>query len=235
VFEAPDPLDGACGPDRKFLTERVAVLPAEIDQGTVSAAVSGDTYALSTLLHAHGPLLHRHFTDRIGRRHQAVISAEDVLQVTFMEAFLRIRSFVPAGENSFLAWLRQIGENNLRDAVRELDADKRPPERKRITTLSREDSYTTFLATLAGSFTTPTEHLRRSDAKALLEAAMKKLPQDYAQVLRLYHLKEQHIDEVAAAFDPPRSRGAVHMLRLRAFECLRELLGQPERFLTTSA
>lgn len=207
----------------------------KVDKGTVTAAVAGDADALSRLLRAHGPLLQQHFADRIGRRHQNMLTADDVVQVTFMEAFLRVGTFVYAGEGSFLAWLRQIGENNLRDAIRELEADKRPPEPRRVASAPDADSYTTFLATLAGSFTSPTEHLRRGDAKEVLRVAMEKLPGDYAKVLRLYDLEERHVDEVSTAFDPPRSRGAIHMLRARAFDCLRELLGQPERFLTTSA
>lgn len=203
--------------------------------GAVTAAVAGDADALSRLLRCHALALQHHFASRIGRRYQAVLTAEDVLQVTFMEAFLHIRTFVYSGDGSFFAWLRHIGENNLRDAIRELDAEKRPPESRRVTALPKVDTYTTFLATLAGSMTTPTEHLRRSDSKALLLAAIDKLPADYATVLRMYDLEDRHIDEVAAAFDPPRSRGAVHMLRLRAFDCLKELLGQPDQILSTSA
>jgi RNA polymerase sigma factor (sigma-70 family) len=213
----------------------VASLHSEVDVGTVTAAVSGDADALGRLLRDHAPLLLRHFTDRIGRRYQAMLATEDVLQVTFMEAFLRIRNFTYSGEGSFLAWLRQVGENNLRDAIRGFEADKRPPEYRRVVSNPGADSHTTFLATLAESMTTPTEHLRRSDAKELLHAALAKLPPDYEKVLRLYHLEERHIDEVGAALNPPRSRGAVHMLRHRACDCLKELLGQPERFLTTSA
>lgn len=201
----------------------------EIDEQAVMGAVAGDADALASVLRAYGPSLHRHFAERIGRRYQAMLSSDDVLQVTFMEAFLHIRSFTYTGKNSFFAWLRQIGENNLRDAIRELDAKKRP-ERGRLGIRSSDDFYSSFLGELVGSLTTPTQHARRVDTKTLLEAALERLPPDYATVVRLYDLEERHIDEVVAAFDPPRSRGAIHMLRLRAFDCLRRLLAESGTF-----
>lgn len=209
-------------------------MEVEADEETIAAAVAGDAAALTQLLRQFAPGLQEHFSHRIRRRYRAVLTAEDVLQVTLMEAFLRIRSFVSEGKGSFVAWLRQMGENNIRDAIRMLDADKRPPESRRMTLPQPCDTHETLLSFLAGSMTTPTEHLRRSDAKALLNSAIDRLPPDYARVLRHYHLEERSIEEIAASFDPPRSRGAVHMLRLRACDCLKDLLGQPERFLPSS-
>lgn len=209
-------------------------MEVEADEGTVTAAVAGDAAALTQLLRQFSPGLLEHFSHRIRRRYRAFLTAEDVLQVTLMEAFLHVRNFVSEGKGSFASWLRRIGENNIRDAVRMLDADKRPSESRRLTLPQDGDTHETLLAFLAGSMTTPTEHLRRSDAKALLNSALVRLPPDYARVLKLYHLEERSIAEVAASFDPPRTHGAVHMLRLRACDCLRELLGQPERFLRSS-
>ncbi|MEK6799531.1 MAG: sigma-70 family RNA polymerase sigma factor [Planctomycetota bacterium] len=201
----------------------------------VSAAVGGDPDALRRLLQAHAQRLREHFDGRIGRRHRAVLSVDDVLQVTYMEAFLQIRQLRAEGEDAFFAWIRQIGENNLRDAIRALEADKRPDPERRIQSIGSDASHATFLAGLAGTDTTPTQHARRDEAKTILETALASLPPDYATALRLYDLEGRTIDEVGAAYDPPRTRGAVHMLRARAMDCLRVALGDPNRFLTTEA
>ncbi len=207
----------------------------ELDEGTVSAAVNGDAEALSRLLERCQDPLRAHFADRIGRRYRAALDVEDVLQVTYMEAFLHAGRFVWNGTGSFYAWLCQIGENNLRDAIRELDAEKRPSRRRQIVTEPTGDRYTTFLATLSATGTTPTQQARREEAKEILSRAMADLPPDYARAVQFYDLEGRNIDEVARSFDPPRSRGAIHMLRARAIDCLRELLGQPERFLSSDS
>ena len=42
------------------------------------------------------------------------------MQVTYLEAFLRVTDFVPTGPNSFRLWLTRIAENNLRHYSRAL-------------------------------------------------------------------------------------------------------------------
>ena len=207
----------------------------EINDGIITAAVAGDANALRRLLQACAPRLREHFAGRIGRPFQAALSVEDVLQVTYMEACLQISRFRPTGNDAFFAWIRQIGENNLRDTIRELDADKRPDRRRQVLQASVEDSCANFLLSLSASGTSPTHGARRMEAKDLLEAALANIPPDYAKAVRLYDLEGRAIDEVVGAFDPPRTRGAVHMLRARALEALRVLLGDPNRLLSTRA
>lgn len=206
-----------------------------VDQDTVSAAVGGDADALRQILETCGPRLRSHFTPRIASHHQAALGVDDVLQVTYMEAFLQIRRFRPNGPEGFFNWLRQIGENNLIDAVRELDADKRPDRRRQVGVPAGDDSYTSFLNTLSASGTTPTRQATREEAKHLLESALLDLPPLYAKAIRLCDLEERDIDDARRTFDPPKSRGAVHMMRMRGRDCLRAILGDPGRFMTTGS
>src|SRR5215468_5727754 len=90
-------------------------------------AVGGDEDALTTLLNSVAAQLHAETRARIGSKYSGVFDADDILQITFLEAFLRIGAFEPGPHVSFLAWLRRIAENNIRDAIRELERDKRPP------------------------------------------------------------------------------------------------------------
>ena len=77
------------------------------EEELVSRAVSGDEDALTTLLRRHGPILRQKIAPSIGAKWRNVLDADDVLQVTYLEVFLRVRSFVPQAPGSFAAWLRR--------------------------------------------------------------------------------------------------------------------------------
>jgi len=190
--------------------------------GCLEQAVAGDESALIRLLEEAGPELHADLETRIGARFRGLVEADDVFQVTCLEAFLRIRSFVPAGEGSFRAWLRRIAENNLRDAIKELERDKRPPPGKRVVPSGDDESYVAFVERLAATTTTPSRVCARDELRDGVNAALRELPTDYERVLRLYELDGLSAPEVAEAMD--RSPGAIRMMLTRARERLAEVL-----------
>ena len=61
-----------------------------------------------------------------------------------------------------------------------------------------------------------------------LEGALGALPPDYEKVVRMYDLEGKPVREVAAALK--RSEGAVWMLRARAHERLKEIMGEAGKF-----
>jgi len=198
------------------------------DRQSLARAVAGDRDALGALLERYGPAVEQRL--RVGPRWQGLIEAGDVMQVTYVEAFLRIASFDVERAEAFPAWLRRIAENNLRDAIRALERPAGEPQRIRMT--APEESYIGLLDLLTSSQSTPSAMVRDQEACDLLHAALDRLPDDYAQAVRLYDLEGKPIDEVASALG--RSAGAVHMLRLRAHDRLRDLLGSASRILDTS-
>jgi len=201
--------------------------------GDVALAIDGDVKALERLIALQHKELRQGLEEKIARRHRAVLAADDVLQVTYTEAFLRIAQFSPDGRGSFQGWLTRGAENNLKDAIRALEREKRCPRNRQVVSDRVTDSYTTLLAGLSASGTTPTRHASRNEAKAIIDAALDELPPDYAKVIRLYDLEGLPIDEVAKSLG--RRRGAVHMLKARAHERLRELLGDSGRFFSHPA
>jgi RNA polymerase sigma-70 factor (ECF subfamily) len=196
----------------------------------IARAVSGELEALAGLLEAHGPRVRARLEGRIPTPHRALLAVEDVLQVTYLEAFLRVGGFAGRSGASFGAWLQAIAEHNLQDALRELGRAKRPDPARRA---RASDPAADLFEGLSSSATTPTRAARRAEASELVAAALARLPRDYAEVLRLYDLEELQVDRVAQRLG--RSPGAVHMLRQRARDRLRELLGNAERFLSTDA
>ena len=93
--------------------------------------------------------------------------------------------------------------------------------------MSREESCAAFLELLGGS-STPSAHAVQHEAGRLIEAGLNQLPRDYRTVIELVDLKGEPVAEAAAQMG--RSTGAVHMLRSRAHERLRQVLGAPAQF-----
>jgi RNA polymerase sigma-70 factor (subfamily 1) len=193
------------------------------EEQLIQSAIAGDESALSDLLEGFGVQLHAELEARIASQYQSLVGADDVLQVTCLEAFLRIRSFVPTGPGSFLSWLRRIADNNLRDAIRELECAKRFSPTKRVHAGLNDESYASLLENIPGSNTTISRAASRKELIGLVDEALRKLPGDYEQVLRLYELEGLSAPEVATRMG--RSHGAVRMLLARARECLSNTLG----------
>ena len=193
----------------------------------LSQAVRGDTDALSRLAGLQAPLLRRTLAGKIDRRYRALLDVEDVLQVTYIEVFLKFDRFVTGGADGFAAWVTRIAQNNLCDAVRELSRGKRPDPRRRVQPAG-DDSYVALLELVGYASTTPSRHATRSENKQVLERALRKLPEDYAKAVRLYDLEGRSAAEAAAAMG--RKVGAFHMLRCRAHDRLRDLLGPSRNF-----
>lgn len=194
------------------------------DSTLIARAVSGDHDALSALLVRFGEEAARQVARGIGPAWQSLIGAEDVMQVTYMEAFLRIHTLASTDERSFVSWLRRMAENNLRDAIRGLEAEKRPSPKQRLTPYAGAESVGSLLELMASSTTTPSRKAGRAELAQVMESALQKLPEDYGRVLRFYDLEGLSGPEIAARMG--RSRGAIHMIRTRALSRLRELLAE---------
>lgn len=199
------------------------------EDALVDRAVLGDAEALTSLLKTHGVPLHAELASRIGAAYQSVVDAADIVQITCIEAFLRIRSFVPAGPDSFRQWLRRIGENNLRDAIRALERDKRPSPHRQVIATADDGSYHMLVDQLPGTATTVSRAVQRNELRGVVEAALRQLPPDYEKALRLYELDGLSAQEVAKKLG--RSHGAVRMLLARARDRLGELLGSESKYL----
>jgi RNA polymerase sigma factor (sigma-70 family) len=199
---------------------------ADSSEALLLRAVQGDAEALASLLEHFGPRVRAQLS--IDKRWQAVLDEDDVMQVSYLEAFLQIKRLGPGEPMAFLAWLNRIAQNNLRDAVRGLSRDKRSPPGGQLRPLDGGGSWLALYDTLEQDSATPSRAVAKVEAKALLETAVGSLPSDYAQVVRLYDLAGEPMAEVAKLLG--RSVGAAFMLRARAHDRLREALGTPSRF-----
>jgi len=196
----------------------------------VQRAVAGDKDALGELLEAFGPALEAGL--KIGHPWRGLLDAADVMQVTYLEAFIQIRRFDPQRAEAFPTWLRRMAENNLRDAIRGLETAKNPSPRLQLDAFGGDTTLALFDVLTAG-VGTPSSAVRREEAAERLRQGLRCLPPDYARTVQLYDLEGRPIDEVASALG--RSTGAVYMLRMRSHERLRELLGCASQILESRA
>jgi RNA polymerase sigma-70 factor (subfamily 1) len=201
------------------------------DDKQVRAAVAGNGKALTALLHQYGPLVRRRL--HISPVWRAALDAADVMQVTYLEAFLRIKQLQARTTEGFVAWLTRLAQNNLHDAIKALERQKRPNPGRRLQRTLREESSASLLDALGATMQTPSRSAARHEVERTLEAALAQLPPLYAQVVRLHDLEGRPVVAVAAALG--RSPGAVYMLRARALEHLQELLGSESRFFSSGA
>ncbi len=191
-------------------------------------AAGGDREALRGLLERYGEQVAGEIRSKIGRVWQASLDADDVMQVTYVEAFLNVASLLARDAAGFLAWLRRIAEHNLQDAIRELQRKKRPPPDKRVSGGVSDESCAALIELLGVDSRTPSHRAAGAEARGAVEAALTRLPPDYAAAVRMYDLEGRDIAAVADALG--RSSGAVHMLRARAHDQLRAMLGPPGGF-----
>ena len=203
---------------------------AVLDQ-QLERALDGDREALIGLLERLGPRVRGRIAARIGAHHRSSIDEDDVMQVTYLEAVTRLASFRGGGSSGFLAWLSRLAENNLVDAIRMIEAEKRPNPKKRVRP-NRDspdtDSMVALIELVGVTSSAPSDGAAHDEVKRALDAVLARMPPDYAQVILMYDLQGQPASAVAVEMG--RSEGAIYMLRARAHDRLRDELPSESKF-----
>ena len=197
----------------------------------LALALDGDQASLIRLLEAVGPRVRGRIDPKIGRHLRVTVDADDVMQVTYLEAVTRIDSF-QGDLPGFIAWLTRIAENNVIDAGRMAEAAKRPNPKNRVTGGSFEESMVALVEAIGATVTTPSMVAAKNEIGGALERALAKLPEVYARVIRMYDLKGMNAASIGAELG--KSEGAVYMLRARAHDRLRDVIGTESQFFTVT-
>ncbi|UCF33523.1 MAG: sigma-70 family RNA polymerase sigma factor [Phycisphaerales bacterium] len=205
---------------------------ADEDRPLLHAAVSGDVDVLSMLLRKYGPNVRAFLSGRIPPRWQSVLSEDDVMQQTYSDAFTDIGNFDPEGDGSFSGWLCRLAQCNLKDAIRMLQAAKRGGRVNRVE-IDLAESSRMLVGMLTASGMSPGSYAAGKEAEALLAQAMAQLPSTSQIAVRMFDLEGRDVKVIAQQVG--RSIGAVYMLRARAHDKLRKLLGATGNFFTDGA
>lgn len=115
---------------RRESARPIVVSPsAEPTEVLIRRARAGDNPARDALVRRFLPLLRQWAHGRLPRAARDLHETEDLVQLALMRALKQIHSFESEGPGSFLAYLRQILLNQVRDEVRRL---MRRPESSEI-------------------------------------------------------------------------------------------------------
>ena len=133
---------------------------------------------------------------------------EDVVQETWLTAVRRVREFDPPRRGSFLAWLRGIAANVLRNHFR-----RRRPAR-RLQPLDEEPP---------AKDSTEAEHIERERAQAVA-VTLAALPERHEAVLRAKYLNGATVQQIARSSG--QTQKAVESLLTRARQSFRDQYGK---------
>lgn len=150
--------------------------------------------------------------------------ASDIVQQTFMEAQQDFSRFSGTSESELLAWLRRMLLNNISNFRRTyVQTAKRSTNRE--VSIHPADSGAQERSWLADGTETPSRQIMADEQETALYAALDRLPEDYAQILRLRYVDGLPFEEVASRMN--RSANAVRKLWARAIDKLQSEMEPP--------
>lgn len=189
-------------------------------------ARAGDRSSVGLLLERYRNYLTLLARLEIGRRLQGKVDDSDVVQETFLEAHRHFGRFRGTTEAEVVSWLRQILAGVLANLVRRYYGTQRRNlrlERELAGDLDRS-SQALDLGLMAKQ-SSPSQQASRREQAVLLADALRRLPEDYREVIILSHLEGLSFPEVARRMG--RSLDSVKNIWARALARLRRSLGGP--------
>ena len=181
----------------------------------LARARTGDQAALGDLLEKYRGQLWNLAEHLLDDRAAARIDASDLVQQTCLSVHKQIAEFDGKDPAQFAAWLRQIHERNVRNAVRDqLHAGKRDITREER--LADRDVH-------AAGHATPSQHAVRNEESARLAKAIAQLPDDEREALRRRYLEGESLAEVGTAMG--LTKDALVWLMKRAMKNVKRILG----------
>ena len=208
-------------------------MPTSVDE-LVEQAAAGSSLAMGRLLMLYDAPLRQ----RIGRKLpvdlQAVLSAEDVLQDAYVEAYRHMGRFEPRGKAAFGHWLATITDHKLLDAIKAQRAAKRLAPRRAVPPppADRSTSWLALGQLADEKGRTPSKVLAGREAAQAVQVALAALPESCRRALWMRYIEDKAVKDIAAALD--RTEHAVHQLCNRGLALLRREMGSRARFLSGS-
>jgi RNA polymerase sigma-70 factor, ECF subfamily len=160
-------------------------------------AREGDATAVGALLEGLRDGLRARADRQLRQRLRTRVDASDVIQVTFLEAHKGFPQFDGADTRAFRSWVERILDNALAKAVRD-------HTRLQKRDVRREQPLDTGPADASGprpepdaQVSTPSQRVSRLEDQARLLAALDRLPPDQHEAVRLRHLLNWPLADIA--------------------------------------
>jgi len=181
------------------------------DELLVQRALAGERDAFEALVRRHQRALVSHLYRITGQRDAAL----DLAQEVFLKVYVSLASYDPRFR--FTTWLYRIASNCAIDLLR-----RKEPRTCHLPGDATDDSADAAPGSLAGNEPTPDEMLRARELQVRIEAAIRRLPTEYRQLILLRHRQHCRYDEIARITSLPL--GTVKNRIFRAREVLRAAL-----------
>lgn len=185
------------------LPEPVAPTP---DDKLVAATISGDETAFAELFARH----RRMVAGVGGRFFQSREQIEEVIQMSFCQAYQSLRQYRGGEERSFAAWLKRIAVNTC------LDELKRSARRRESSLDELTDSETDYLrerAQAAWGFQSGPDAEQRTISRDLADKLLARLRPEDRVALTLLYEEEWSVAEIGKLLD-----WSVPKVKMRAFQ-----------------
>ena len=172
----------------------------------VEKAQVGDTHAFADIYDELVKPVYRYIYYRVDQE-----VAEDLTEDTFLKVWQNLKKY-KKGKNPFSSWVFRIAHNLVVDYY-------------------RKNKTTTEIDESVADTQSHSDPQRQADLKLTqvrLRKIIKKLPNNYQQVIILKYINE--LDNKEIAFTIGKSEGAVRTLQFRALEKLKGLLGSKHDF-----
>ena len=176
---------------------------------------AGDETAFRALHDRYGALLTERIDRRLPGRLRRKLAVSDVLQESLLAAHEAREEVRSTDEQAFRSWLLTIADNKVLDAVRRLEQTAKRDARREVTRVNRAET-----SAHAARQASPSQAAVGAELHSLAQHALRRLPTDYREVLRL--AQEEHLPLGEAAERMGRSREATKKLYGRALAKFRE-------------
>ncbi|MEX0613718.1 MAG: RNA polymerase sigma factor [Pirellulales bacterium] len=203
------------------------------DNSLIGAAIAGEIAALEQLLISDFPALESYIDQRIPADVRRHVSAEDVLQDLFVQAFRDIRQCNCCNHVSFFAWLKAIADHRLADAIKRIGRKKRGGDRHQ---LSRADVATpstsvTLIDIVCHDIHLPDDSAARREMEMAIQVALASLPENQRVAVRDHYLLNKDVDVIAREMGC--TTGAVRGLIDRGKKKLAEAMGRSSQWFSS--
>jgi RNA polymerase sigma factor (sigma-70 family) len=161
---------------------------------------------------------------RIPERLRPAVSADDVLQETWIAAHQALSKFTPDGPDAIGRWLTTIANSKLVNAIRAARRFMREGARKHLRDSQRRlSSFADLFARVQSPQKTPSSEFRAAERAHAASIALSQLTDDRRRAVHLHYIEGRSRREVARAMG--RSEAAVNSLLYNGLLELRSLLG----------
>ena len=169
----------------------------------IHAALGGDATAYKRLMQKYHDAIYHFIYRMVHDKHHV----EDLTQEAFIKAFHSLASFNE--EYAFSTWLYKIAANNSIDYIR----------RRKLQTFSIdkpiEAKDTDYAFELPDETYETDKEMISTQRAAMLNEAIKNLPEKYRRVIHLRHVEEKSYEEIAEELRLPIGTVKAHIFRAR--------------------